>query len=632
MASNLSHPFGLSQIPGDPSFRNSAVNAVAVLPLLSSGSLERSADSFHHLLAALRRHTGHCCAANDSSSNNYCMIVVPNSSLTRPGDWRYNDTPLKAFHWQHGCQRLRVFDGRPDHSQAAHDRLLNQQQRDWIDLCPSRRTAAVIGVLNMHDCRSLADLHLAEEELHQWAERFSTPPYEVTAHGRTADRDQPVKRLFVYKSFDEECQKIDLTQTARGTSILAFPPTDEAHSHMMDLHLNVVLNDLAVAIFRNLETKIRESDVIQAALASSQTSSSSSLARRSLKRIISAEEPAKTDHNLTVGSMAGLVGPNSKLAKGASFALDERNAAVAAADMADVKSELNDRTPPPTKPTSASTPLLLTPLDDYWEPSELSGRDVEAIRKRDSGRREKYAADLSLLAGSPLDAYERYIKAAQLCKSKTVDPLWYAASLEGCATAHIAMAEAGGYNIDEYLENNFQLPDEFMLVAVKNTKEEKRQAAAPKQTMPDIINALCDEALNIVNGRHPLLAAYQADLLLKLAWYTCDSSELHLRCRWGEGDGCYSGEQGDVPRWERTSIDKLQFDDFKQQKEEHPVSMQTLQRVKKVLELLHQAVTLSGLHSATRTDVAIQSVSLCLQGVKVRTLWSGTALYASFML
>ena len=181
-------PFSFSKVPGNPSFRKAAVNAVALVPLLSSNSSNsnqdrkdgstqqqqqppdvqpgtKSAASFAGLLESLRRHNT---AAPQIIAEDELLLVIPNSSLTRPGDWRYNETPLKAFHWQHGCQRLVLFDGRPQESRAAHDRLMNQSlTRDWIDLCPSRRTAAVIGILNLHDCKSVADLHRAEEELHQ---------------------------------------------------------------------------------------------------------------------------------------------------------------------------------------------------------------------------------------------------------------------------------------------------------------------------------------------------------------------------------------------------------------------------------------------------------------------------------
>lgn len=163
-------PLSFSKVPGNPSFRKAAVNAVALVPLLSSRDdgappSTKSAASFADLLETLRHHNT---AAPQIIAEDELLLVIPNSSLTRPGDWRYNETPLKSFHWQHGCQRLMLFDGRPQESRPAHDRLINQAvTRDWIDLCPSRRTAAVVGVLNLHDCESLADLRRAEEELHQ---------------------------------------------------------------------------------------------------------------------------------------------------------------------------------------------------------------------------------------------------------------------------------------------------------------------------------------------------------------------------------------------------------------------------------------------------------------------------------
>jgi hypothetical protein len=34
--------------------------------------------------------------------------------------------------------------------------------------------------------------------------------------------------------------------------------------------------------------------------------------------------------------------------------------------------------------------------------------------------------------------------------------------LEGCAVAHIARSDVGGFNIEEYLESSFALADEIM--------------------------------------------------------------------------------------------------------------------------------------------------------------------------
>jgi Transport protein Trs120 or TRAPPC9, TRAPP II complex subunit len=483
-------PFGVSQIPANPCFRNAAVNSVAVVPLLSSHddiksdaeTTTRSTKSFADLFEALRRHSSKGnsskSAETAASQSTELLLVVPNSGLTRPGDWRYQDTPLKAFHWQHGCQRLQIHDGRPGYSRRAYDRLLatSAVTRDWIDLCPSRRTAAVIGVLNMHDCQSAADVSRACEELQQWAARYSTPSYAVTAHGHGGGecaRDTPVTRLFVYDSFDEESQALDLTaQTViPGTSILAFPPTDKAHLQMMDLHLNLVVSDLTVAIFRDLEQKIQESlclvdsehSLQQQADLLQQQQQQGGLARRSLARFVtgsstnsgdgttpSTEEPARPARTLGISQLAGLVNPESKLAKDSPTAV--RGGGSNTSPFPDTAT-VHTNTPIAVAKLVSKLPPLMTPLDDEvrslsmdgTQPKVMGAKDTEAMRKRETGRREKFLADLCLLAGSPLDAYEHYLKAAELCKTVAMDPLWHASALEGCAAAHIAMAEAGGY-------------------------------------------------------------------------------------------------------------------------------------------------------------------------------------------
>ena len=192
-------------------------------------------------------------------------------------------------------------------------------------------------------------------------------------------------------------------------------------------------------------------------------------------------------------------------------------------------------------------------------------------------------------------------------------------ALEGCAAAHIAMAEGGGYNVDEYLENNFQLPDEIMALAKK--EDEKRQTSLTttnKQTLPEVVFALCEEALEIVN-RSEILACFYAELLLKMALYSSESAEGHLRCRWGEGPGCFSGDQGNPPRWERTSVSKLKFGELKTKDDRDMVEINTFNRVKKFCELLHEAVSIGNLDSASRVDVAARSARFCLEGVQVST-------------
>ena len=449
--------FGLSQIPIHPTFRDSSVNNVAVVPLLSrdsSNTSTKSSQSFDELFESLRRHS-----YTSENSQKDLLLVVPNSSLTRPGDWRYSDTPLKSFHWQHGCQRLLFHDGRPQHSRRAHDRLL--MNRDWVDICPHRRTAAVVGVLNMHDCiQHEGALQEAIEELHQWAQRYATPPYQVTAQGGSFERDAPVERLFVYDSFDVDSSnndQLDLSQGKLGTSILAFPPSDAAHKQMMDLHMNVVISDLTVAIFRDLENKVQESSEFGL----SHKGESTPTMRSALSRYISGgsaessnleEEPVRSSRNLGVNQLAGLVSPDSKLAKDTTTASRNSSSRQAAATTIPETSPLslaNRSAAAAALPGKSSRlPQLMTPMDghsDNLPTTTTTSKDADALRRRDQSRREKYTADLCLLAGSPLDAYERYLKTAEVCKTSTPDPLWLAAALVGCAAAHIAMAEAGGY-------------------------------------------------------------------------------------------------------------------------------------------------------------------------------------------
>jgi hypothetical protein len=665
----------LSQVPGGPSFRTAAVNAVAVIPLLSSDRNGHddpttfSSKSFLEFIDALDRYqyqqqeeqqqqllqdsssttrtTTTTTTTSSSSFGNKC-VVVPNSHLTRPGDWKYDNTPLKNFHWGHGCQRLQFFDGRPYNSRMAHDRLINHQlTRDWIDLCPSRRTAALIGVLNIRDCPDQGTLQKALQEWQQWAERYSTPPYEVTAHGRDFERDFVVQRLFVFDSFHEANQvnlsQVSATSLLGTSSLVAFPPTDQESIPMMDLHMNVVINDLAVAIFRELEGKIRQSDLVMhkdgqplltttSSTTTATTSSSTTTASSSTPAVTATksrftfgmttsmkgggsggtnnkdgkepESPQGSGAELSLNNLASVVSPNSKLAPKKDVPNNKRAAVSIQSTLSNVSKG------------SCIKAQLLTPLDEFWDYSELNPKDAHEMMKREVARREKFAADLSLLAGSPLDAYERYTKAADLCKTACPDPLWYASALEGCAAAHIAMAEAGGFNVDEYLDSSFQLPPEIMACAVVTGADKGNT----KQNMPNIVYALCEDALDITR-RHPKLACFHADLLLKLAWYSAEVEDVHLKCHWGLGEGCYGGEStDDKRRWEMASSAQLNFLELKTKDGEDVIARSTFKRCRKWTETMHQAVSTGALDPVTRADVALRCASLSLKGLRVRTM------------
>ena len=153
---------------------------------------------------------------------------------------------------------------------------------------------------------------------------------------------------------------------------------------------------------------------------------------------------------------------------------------------------------------------LVTPLDLNADNADIlasiTTRDVEALKRWDTGWREKWSADLSLLAGSPIDTYKRYTRAAEL-KRHSHDPLWYASALEGCACAFVAMADAEGHDIVEYLENNFQLPDMIMALAIAqgvasgadlgDLRGRTMTINRTKTTLPQAVRALVEEAMSI---------------------------------------------------------------------------------------------------------------------------------------
>lgn len=506
------------------------MNAIAVVPLLSSsptptngsgskangdiislpsnessfrslGGINHSEKSFHALMSAFTRYQNPLAGTPspnspstwiESSCGSLVTLLIPNSHLTRPGDWRYDSTPLRCFDWTNGCQRLVLFDGRPDKSRAAHDRSVNVSiSQDWSDLMAHRRTVSLIGVLNCKDCDNTEALLQAEKELEDWAKVYNSQSYQSSC---TDDKDDdedinpdhpPIEtRLFVFDSFDESCQKrLDLTRCSMGANLVAFPPCDDTHTQMMDMHLAVVLNDLAVAIFRQTESLIRECDAV----------TKSGVLGRAVDRISTGLSNNNAPMGMSVAGAASLVASSNTLLSddnetttgvGVGAAGATRNAFKAA--LSSANSVARGMRSPGNAGTSPSR-LLLTPVDGRPPPDYgASGKEADGARKRDVGRREKRAGDLALLAGSPLDAYARYTRAAEAAKG-CHDPLWYAAAKEGCAAAFIAMADAGGHGVDDYLENNFQYPETVMTAL---TKDGEKKVDRTKTTLPEAVGIL----------------------------------------------------------------------------------------------------------------------------------------------
>lgn len=730
-----------SQLPGRPSFRNSAMHAVAIVPLTISdrkdnynntnndAAADAAADSgssssttttthteksFHHLLDSLQqfaaqgRMAQQRANADNNSTNNgssavtttkkwrdessETVLVLPNSQLTRPGDWRYDSTPLKSHDWQSGCQRIRIFDGRAEFSRMAYDRIggdtttakQEQQQKSsksnssswqdpWIDLEPHRSTSAVIGILSMKDCQDTKDLWRAEESLISWARSYvNDDERDDITLGMDDNNRNILTRLFVFDSFEENLQsRCNLNQTRfQANQLVAFPPLDMikgggANSQMMVLHWNVVVNDLAVALFRNVERRIRENDKLgksliynkQASQGSSNSGSSGgggSSGGQLQQGTISGDtlqNSERTDSSVTTATDDTSQSTNASSSNNnqGGFGMGGRlknafdNTRKAIANRQDAVSTGGGKGGGTSTISSAansdrrklSYSKLVTPLDlDATNDviASMSARDMEALKRRDLGRREKRSADLSLLAGSPIDAYERYTRAAELTRHSH-DPLWYASALEGCACAFVAMADAGGHGVDEYLENNFQLPEEIMALAIAqgvaagadlgDGRGKTMTVDRTKTTLPQAVTALVEEAMSVL-CRHEKLAPLHAGLLMKLAEYVQEEEEGHLRCRWGDGEYCYGGElnsmTGDYtpPRWDRTSVSKLNLTGTEVR---DMLASDSIERGRKFTELLHRTVSVGGLDDRSRADVAAACAHACLIGTKVRYLY-----------
>ena len=690
-----------SQVPGRPTFRDSAMHAVAIVPLSvnnsgaavgsNSASLlstsTHSEKSFRRLLSSLREFAnhGHAMHQRNASSSvdddefgsgNPVTLILPHSQLTPPGDWKYNATPLRGHDWQSGCQRIRIFDGRANKCRMATDRVgIKVSEKNgvkksttldpWGDLEPHRQTSAVIGVFNLRDCHDSKDLKRAEEKLLEWTRVYAGERERENVYLGVGDDlfvNAPIMRLFIFDSFDESVQqKVDLRKTRFASNqLVAFPPLDmgvsegnSTNSQMMALHWNVVVNDLAVALFRNVERRIQVNDALSKMLSkgisiksNAPTTPSSGASDivddASLHSTTTTMTTTSTTTTSKATSTATTTNPGLGLgllanAKKTFDAIDNRRRGVgAAAAVADHRrAQSSSSLGPEINVEQDGITKLVTPLDLDADADDVlasvTPRDIEALRRRDAGRREKRSADLSLLAGSPIDAYERYTRAAELTRHSH-DPLWYASALEGCACAFVAMADCGGHGVDEYLENNFQLPDVVMALAIAqgvasgadlgDVKGKTMTVDRTKTTLPQAVTALVEEALSVL-CRHATLAPLHAGLLMKLAEYVKEDEEGHLRCRWGEGEYCYGGDanSGKPPRWKRTSVFKLEL---RGPEVREILAQDSIERGRKFTELLHRAASVGGLDDRSRSDVAAACARACLIGTK-ETRWGDSA-------
>ena len=634
-------------------------------------------------------------------------LVIPNSNLTAPSEFHYDKTPLKSHSWTIGCQRLLFLNGL--HSVQAQDRYksfgstsssssssssskrIPSHYGHFVDLYPSRGISAVIGVINIKDCNSNLDFQKAEQELEQWVHKFTpTLHYEKSFLGHDyedtsnrspmAPRHFITKRLFIFDSFEEEClaKNIVDANTIPSESV-AFPPMEN-----MNLHLNLVVNDLAVDIFMALERRITVIDELcndifedtKKKNSSSNTTESGGkknkqqneddTERSNIGSILNSsfgnsindhdleEEDSdilkthsQDDHYYTTTSYDkntsfGGIGVALKNSDNISLDGSKQGGSSGGTKKLNLISAVRnvfDKQPNNKDVVEAELILppieheLQTPLDSIiFQDIEITTKDAEYIFKRNAARREKYTADLALMAGSVMDAYDRYIRARETLKD-IHDPLWYAAALEGIATAFVAMSDTGGHGADTHLERNFQYPAKVMEAALVQsgvkTNDLYDRVDRSKTTMPEAVTSLLQESCDIMS-RNIKLSSIYSELLLKLAWYIGELEGVHLLCRWGEGfsggdghDDAYgvamtAAISGQQKRWETTAVSKIPLDRLQDAgKLDALFCKNAIDQCRRFTETLHKTASNGGLDAFTRAGVGARCAQLCLKGVKV---------------
>jgi hypothetical protein len=103
--------------------------------------------------------------------------------------------------------------------------------------------------------------------------------------------------------------------------------------------------------------------------------------------------------------------------------------------------------------------------------------------------------------------------------------------------------------VEEYPENNFQLPDVIMALAIVRRRRRQGQdhdRRQDKDLLPWAVMALVEDAMSVL-CHHGALVPLHAGLLMKLVWYVREDEEGHLRCRWGEVGYCYGGDVNSAP-------------------------------------------------------------------------------------
>jgi hypothetical protein len=155
----------------------------------------------------------------------YSMLPIQN--LTRPGGYSHERSPFKEFSWENGALYFHFCDS-PD-----------QMQSNWEDFQGHKRTLAAIGIC---DCPNCDDLPLAYKQFDKAVREY---------------RHVKLKRCF---AFDHAFDSNVVEETAGLKDLVMFPEDQMIGEGMssVNLHMQVVLNTLAVSLIQLFENDIIE--------------------------------------------------------------------------------------------------------------------------------------------------------------------------------------------------------------------------------------------------------------------------------------------------------------------------------------------------------------------------------------
>lgn len=293
--------------------------------------------------------------------------VLPMANLSKPGSWRKEDSPFKYFSWFDGSLSLQYLDRAPPLSAAAPE---------WQDYQAFRRTWAVIGIVHLPSCapgvidgiegefqERLRDFpHAVAKKVFCFGYSFGATPSTGVEGGKDGEGGSEVEK----ESFENHYRNKE--------ELVIFPPEGDHRDSgmsMVELHMGVILNDVAVVVLSHLEEEVNRMRAGGGTSSSSGSSSSSSGSSSSMSGKTLAKRGGQW--------LAGFRSP---------FDDDPSPAAAAAATTA--RSTTTTNTSNNNNNSNSSVPT-----------------GIDGSR----GRINKWVGDICLLAGTPQDALEAYTQA-----------------------------------------------------------------------------------------------------------------------------------------------------------------------------------------------------------------------------